>query len=415
MHALSDRPALPLSLCVLAALAAAIGFAAPGLRASEEKTLTRSEDPKTEKPAARTRTKGTAKTAAETQAPPKGEAGKETKEGDGKGEGEKPAPQPKPPVAPEPSLYERLGGVAKLSGVAATYADFLVVDETLGANKDLKEALEKAPRASLRYHLTSLLCAICGGPERYAGPSLGELHRAHKIDEKIWAAARAAFEKALKAQEVPAALATEALGQYDGLRKALEDALPVAYDSEKGGYTVNFPKAWEVHEQNDGLVVTAVSPLLDKKDPFNEHVRIRAEDLLLPMTTEEYTKACLLAARRARSDFQVLAAKQFVLSGQPAAGFLWTHTQNKTLLRELTVCFADGTRGYEVSCVVAADQAANYQGFFDEILRSFLVKAKPKPKPEGAPAPSPAEDKGAAEKDAKTTQAPGEQKAPAAK
>lgn len=370
MLAFSVRPALLLSLFALAAVSSAL----PVAQAGEAKTP--------------------AKTEAEAKAEPKGE-----------GAGEKPAPKPAP--QPEPSLYERLGGVAKLSGVAATYADFLVVDETIGANKELKEALEKAPRASLRYHLTSLLCAIAGGPERYAGPSLSELHRAYKPDEKAWSAARGAFEKALKAQEVPAALSTEALTQFDGLRKALEDALPVSYDSEKGGYTVNFPKAWEVREQNDGLVVTAISPLLDKKDPFNEHVRIRAEDLLLPMNTEEYTKACLLAARRARPDFQVLSAKQFVLSGQPAAGFLWTHTQNKTLLRELTVCFADGTRGYEVSCVVAADQAANYQGFFDEILRSFLVKAKPKP--------APAEDQGAAAKDAKTPQAPDEKKAPAAK
>lgn len=405
MHAATARPALPLSLCALAALAAAIAFAAPGLRASEEKTLTRSENPKTEKPAARMR----GKTAAETSTPPKGEAGKETKEGEAQGKN----PAPQPPAKPEPSLYERLGGVAKLSGVANTCADFLVVDETLGANKELKEALEKAPRASLRYHLTSLLCALCGGPERYAGPSLGELHRTYKLDEKAWGAARAAFEKALKAQEVPDALAAEALGQFDGLRKALEDALPAPYDSEKGGYTVNFPKAWEVHEQKDGLVVTAVSPLTDKADPFNEHVRIRAEDLLLPMTTEEYTKACLLAARRARADFQVLAAKQFTISGQPAAGFLWTHVQNNTPLRELTVCYADGTRGYEVSCVVAADQAANYQGFFDEILRSFQVKAKAKPAPEAAPAPE--GNKGAEEKDAKTTQTPDEKKAPAAK
>ncbi|MCK6471298.1 MAG: hypothetical protein L6R28_06090 [Planctomycetes bacterium] len=409
MHAFSARPALRVS--ALLAFAALAAFAAKSALAEDGK-ITRSEDPKPEKPAARTRGKTAAKTAAETETPPKGEAGKEAKEGEPKSEGEKPAPQPepKPPVAPEPSLYERLGGVAKLSGVANTCADFLVVDETLGANKELKEALEKAPRASLRYHLTSLLCAICGGPERYAGPSLGELHRTYKPDEKAWAAARAAFEKALKVQEVPAALATEAGSLFDGLRKALEDALPAPYDSEKGGYAVNFPKAWEVREQNDGLVVTAVSPLLDKTDPFNEHVRIRAEDLLLPMTTEEYTKACLLAARRARPDFQALGARQFVLSGQPAAGFLWTHAQNKTTLRELTVCFADGTRGYEISCVVAADQAANYQGFFDEILRSFLVKAKPKP--EGAPAPAPVEDKGAA---AKPTQAPGENKAPAAK
>lgn len=405
MHAATARPALLLSLSALVALAA---FAATSAGA-EDGEITRSEEPKPEKPAARSRAKGTAKTAAETNAAPKGEAGKVTKEGEAKGEN----PAPQPPAKPEPSLYERLGGVAKLSGVANTCADFLVVDETLGANKDLKEALEKAPRASLRYHLTSLLCALCGGPERYAGPSLGELHRTYKLDEKAWGAARAAFEKALKAQEVPDALATEALGQFDGLRKALEDALPAPYDSEKGGYTVNFPKAWEVHEQKDGLIVTAVSPLTDKSDPFNEHVRIRAEDLLLPMTTEEYTKACLLAARRARADFQVLAAKQFTISGQPAAGFLWTHVQNNTPLRELTVCYADGTRGYEVSCVVAADQAANYQGFFDEILRSFQVKAKAKPAPESAPAPE--GNKGTEEKDAKTMQAPDEKKAPAAK
>lgn len=105
-------------------------------------------------------------------------------------------PTPKP-------LYERLGGVYAIATVVDDFIERLLVNDTLNANPAIKEARERVPRAGLKYQVTSLVCQLAGGPQKYAGRGMKEAHVHLHITEKEWDAMVADFKKTLDAFKVP--------------------------------------------------------------------------------------------------------------------------------------------------------------------------------------------------------------------
>ena len=81
---------------------------------------------------------------------------------------------------PEPTLYERLGGVYAISAVVDYFSDQLVERDTIeGTNPYIKEWNdEKAGYRlpGLKFLRTLWVCAISGGPFQYTGLALGDAH-----------------------------------------------------------------------------------------------------------------------------------------------------------------------------------------------------------------------------------------------
>ncbi len=104
--------------------------------------------------------------------------------------------------APKP-LYERLGGVYPIATVVDDFIDRLLVNSTLNANPAIKEARDRVPRAGLKYQVTSLVCQLAGGPQKYAGRGMKEAHVHLHITEKEWDAMVADFKSTLDKFKVP--------------------------------------------------------------------------------------------------------------------------------------------------------------------------------------------------------------------
>lgn len=104
--------------------------------------------------------------------------------------------------APKP-LYERLGGVYPIATVVDDFIDRLLVNNTLNANPAIKDARERVPRAGLKYQVTSLVCQLAGGPQKYAGRGMKEAHVHLHITEKEWEAMAADFKLTLDKFKVP--------------------------------------------------------------------------------------------------------------------------------------------------------------------------------------------------------------------
>ncbi len=113
------------------------------------------------------------------------------------------AQQAKPPVQ-EPSLYERLGGVYPIAVVVDDFINRLLVNDVLNANPAIKEARSRVPAPGLKFHVTSLVCAVTGGPCKYTGRSMKEAHAHLHITEPEWQAMIADFKATLAAHGVPA-------------------------------------------------------------------------------------------------------------------------------------------------------------------------------------------------------------------
>ncbi len=81
---------------------------------------------------------------------------------------------------PEPTLYERLGGVYAISAVVDYFSDQLVERDTIETTnpyiKEWNDGKAGYRLPGLKFLRTLWVCAISGGPFQYTGLALGDAH-----------------------------------------------------------------------------------------------------------------------------------------------------------------------------------------------------------------------------------------------
>ena len=103
----------------------------------------------------------------------------------------------------QPSLYERLGGTYSIATVVDDFIERLLVNSTLNANPAIKEARARVPKAGLKFHVTTLVCEVSGGPCKYTGRTMKESHERLNITPAEWDAMVADFKTTLNKFNVP--------------------------------------------------------------------------------------------------------------------------------------------------------------------------------------------------------------------
>ena len=103
----------------------------------------------------------------------------------------------------QPSLYERLGGTYSIATVVDDFIERLLVNATLNANPAIKEARVRVPKAGLKFHVTTLVCEVSGGPCKYTGRTMKESHERLNITQAEWDAMVADFKATLNKFKVP--------------------------------------------------------------------------------------------------------------------------------------------------------------------------------------------------------------------
>lgn len=111
----------------------------------------------------------------------------------------------------QPSLYDRLGGLAPISVVVSDFIDALVADAVLNANPAIDAARKRVPAPYLKYHVTAMVCQATGGPCRYQGRGMKESHAHLNITEREWDRMVKAFKEVLAKHNVPDKEAQELL------------------------------------------------------------------------------------------------------------------------------------------------------------------------------------------------------------
>jgi hemoglobin len=104
----------------------------------------------------------------------------------------------------EPSLYDRLGGLASISVVVSDFIDALVPDTLLNANPAIDAARKRVPPPYLKYHVTAMVCQATGGPCHYQGRPMLESHAHLNITEREWDRMVTIFKEVLAKHSVPA-------------------------------------------------------------------------------------------------------------------------------------------------------------------------------------------------------------------
>jgi hemoglobin len=94
-----------------------------------------------------------------------------------------------PMASPDsPSLYERLGGVYSIATVMDDFIDRVMTDPRLNANPRVDEAHHRVPPAGFKYLVTEMVCWASGGPQKYTGRSMKEMHQHLMITATEWEA-----------------------------------------------------------------------------------------------------------------------------------------------------------------------------------------------------------------------------------
>ena len=126
---------------------------------------------------------------------------------------------------PEPSLYERLGGVYAISAVVDYFSDQLVQRHTLdGSNpriKDWNETRSGYRLPGLKFLRTLWLCAIAGGPFAYTGRTLGDAHFDFELTPAEFDEVAVVLADALDHFHVPGDVKEEVLGAFAAFKPAV--------------------------------------------------------------------------------------------------------------------------------------------------------------------------------------------------
>ena len=120
---------------------------------------------------------------------------------------------------PEPSLYERLGGVYAIATVVDDFIDRIMVNPKLNANPKVDEAHHKVPPAGFKYLVTEMVCWATGGPQKYTGRSMYDSHVHLQITEAEWQAFLDDFSACLAKFKVPPREQQELLAIVDSTKK----------------------------------------------------------------------------------------------------------------------------------------------------------------------------------------------------
>lgn len=105
---------------------------------------------------------------------------------------------------PQPSLYERLGGIYSIAVVVDDLIDRVMADARLNANPAVNEAHHKVPPAGFKFLVTEMVGWATGGPQQYSGRSMRDSHQALNITPREWEAFMDDLQQSLDKFKVPA-------------------------------------------------------------------------------------------------------------------------------------------------------------------------------------------------------------------
>jgi len=95
------------------------------------------------------------------------------------------------------TLYDRMGGIHTIAQLVDEVVEVSLTNEDLMANPKIKEGFAKQPKSVQKFLVTLLVCDATGGPFKYQGRTLKQIHHGLNITEKEWNALGGDFKRTL--------------------------------------------------------------------------------------------------------------------------------------------------------------------------------------------------------------------------
>jgi len=149
----------------------------------------------------------------------------------------KPVETTKPPVAK--TMWERLGGEANVKKVVDDFVAMAATDPKVNFDRNGKYKLDEATVSHLKKELIDFVSLATGGPHKYTGKSMKEVHKGMGITDAEFDAAAADLKKALQKNGADPADIDLVMNAVGGTRKDIveprkpEDKKPESKPDDK--------------------------------------------------------------------------------------------------------------------------------------------------------------------------------------
>jgi hypothetical protein len=141
--------------------------------------------------------------------------------------------------------------------------------------------------------------------------------------------------------------------------------------SDEYGFSIVFPKYWELQQQEMGAVVIALSPEEGSRDDFRENIAITVEDVADDATLEKYFELSQKNLKSYSKDYKLLYKNTTWLSRKPAMILGFTYTMSGLKLKVLQYYCLNNKKAYVITCTALPHTFDRYEEKFLKIIRSF--------------------------------------------
>lgn len=144
-----------------------------------------------------------------------------------------PPPKDKKDDAKAKTLWNRLGGEAKVRKVVDDFFDAAGPDPKVNVSRDGKFKLDEDGVKHAKHQLVTFLSSVTGGPLKYDGRNMKDAHRGMGITNSEYNAAGKHFRNALEKNGAGKEEAAELMAAFESLRKDIVEAPSKKKDDKK--------------------------------------------------------------------------------------------------------------------------------------------------------------------------------------
>jgi len=126
--------------------------------------------------------------------------------------------------------------------------------------------------------------------------------------------------------------------------------MTAVYASPAYGFTLTYPVAWTVREENGGATVVFTTPAESSTDTFRENLKVTVQDLSSsPMNLDAFITSQLEARKKGLANYNPTHEENLKISGYNARKLSYTGTLGSGLMRWVDFYTIRGLTGYSLS------------------------------------------------------------------
>ena len=146
---------------------------------------------------------------------------------------------------------------------------------------------------------------------------------------------------------------------------------PTRFYADDFDYSIKFPEGWEIEIEEDGAVVSGVSPLDSEDDMLYETVSVSVEEMMFSINLDEYFNAIQKSARSDFAWFDVELVEDVTIGGNKAKRTIFTWEDQGETVVTLGYCLVKGNKAYLITCISTDYDYDYYAADFEGAAESF--------------------------------------------